>query len=353
MNRADYSYELKFLPDIEGCSVVVTHTNLVHGVSFARVKEIHSGNSDMTIESLPDDLGYVEQFVRTGCIYVAYASFAPQDFVVKCALSEPRYWNKVVASLESSIIGREMEIMRGHFTKEVAMKPIRNFKRQFQDPEDHDRIDEQKLYYLFLFIYDYVMLTFKECTMNKFLKRYLRTKVTIDGVEYSSSALIDEMLSEYLDSYPYVGKRDQNGDLLIAIEHYGDGPGYIRKHKDNSLYVPEQLIQIVHPACSVMNMVAMFYDMFMKFFVSFGLTRRKGALLSKPEKVLIADLLKVCGICDSGNETTISSMYSKNKDYFKKCDLAITIRDDHYGNLMLNNMDRELFDSGSDAGDIG
>ena len=274
-------------------------------------------------------LEYVTSLIRSGFEYVSLAGFIPQYLIIRKDLLAPKNWSQIQTELNDGLILRESIIPRGFFTRETIIEILNKFRKYKLLPEERGKFDVDKMYWLVLFIFDYVYLTLKETTLNRYIKKFITTSITIDGTSYNSTALIDEMLEEYI-ARPFDFVKQEDGSFLRCFR---DGHLYVKNFDDSAS----------HPHFSATVMTAMFYDLFKKFFQWMGLKKRKGASLSDSEKILIDDLLKACHICEVADWHTSYAMYLKNKNYFKKCELGKSIRSGYYSHLMLNNQSKELF----------
>lgn len=272
-------------------------------------------------------LSYVMQLIKENFLYITFVPRSPKCWVLRKDLMSPNNLNSVIGELEQRILHDGDSILRSRFERSAVMKEITMFRERLPK-EDRRRFDTSKFYNLFLFVFDYVMFTYKEAALREEIKRYLDTKVELQGHSLRSTAFIDDMMIEYLSS-PYVF-RENNGTVY-------------REFRDGQLYAPSLTPIVEHPDVSVYNMTAMFYDLFVRFFTSMCFQKRKGAKVSEQEKNLITQLLRISGICKSGQPSTVNSIYLKNKRYFEKSRLAISIRENEYWHLMLNNQEEELF----------
>ena len=303
-------------------------TNASHPFICYFSAEQDDNDESGTERSVPGpDLSYVMKLIEENFIYVGFFPAEPKYFVVRKDLHAPSNWNKIVGELTSRFSNADKILRENVDRKDSVLHAIRNF-RERHGKEDRKLIDTEKLYFLFLFIYDYVMFTYKEAALRMEIKRYVNSTVEVNGKLLPSTALIDDMFREYL-LHPYTIQQE-------------DGK-YYRFLRDDKLYVPNVTPIIAHPSACVVNMTAMFYDLFARFFSSFGLSKRKGATISELEKDLIARLVFLSGIGNSDKGTTVASIYTKNKDYFIKSQLAISIRENEYWHLMLNTQAEELF----------
>ena len=305
----------------------ITCTNASHPFIcfFSAEQDDHESNTERAVAG--PELSYVMKLVEENFLFVSFFPADPKYFVVRKDLHAPSNWNKVIDELTSRFSNADNILRENVDRKDSVLQAIRTF-REMHGKEDRKMIDTEKLYFLFLFIYDYVIFTYKEAALRMEIKRYLKSTVEVNGKLLPSTALIDDMLREYL-LHPYTIQKE-------------DGKIY-RFLRDDKLYVPNVTPIIAHPSACVVNMTAMFYDLFSRFFSSFGLSKRKGAKISEQEKDLIARLAFLSGIGNSDKGTTVASIYSKNRDYFIKSQLAISIRENEYWHLMLNTQEEELF----------
>lgn len=307
----------------------ITCTNASHPFICFFSAEQDNGESS-TERAVPDpELSYVMKLIEENFLFVSFFPTDPKYFVVRKDLRAPSNWNKVLDELTSRFSNADNILRENVDRKDSILHAISTF-REMHAKEDRKIIDTGKLYFLFLFIYDYVMFTYKEAALRMEIKRYINSTVEVNGELLPSTALIDDMLREYL-LHPYTIQKN-NGKCYRFL-------------RDEQLYVPNVTPVIAHPSACVVNMTAMFYDLFARFFSSFGLSKRKGAKISELEKDLIARLAFLSGIGNSDKGTTVASIYSKNREYFIKSQLAISIRENEYWHLMLNVQEEELFGS--------
>lgn len=311
--------------DIAGTAVRVT--NASHRFIVFSSEEQDSGELSTEREVLSPNFSYVTKLIEDHFLFVGFFPSEPKYFVVRKDLHAPGNWNKVLDEVKSRFNNADNILRENVDKKDSILQAIRSF-REMHGKEDRKMIDTEKLYFLFLFIYDYVIFTYKEAALRMEIKRYLKSTVEMNGKLLPSTALIDDMLREYL-LRPYTFQQE-------------DGKIY-RGLRDNKLLVPDITPIIAHPSANVVNMTAMFYDLFSRFFSSFGLSKRKGAKLSELEKDLIANLAFLSGIGNSNKGTTVASIYSRNRDYFIKSQLSVSIRENEYWHLMLNTQEEELF----------
>ena len=305
----------------------ITCTNASHPFICYFSAEQDNGESS-TERAVPSpELSYVMRLIEENFLFVSFFPADPKFFVVRKDLHAPSNWNMVLDELTSRFSNADNILRENVDRKDSVLHAIRSF-REMHGKEDRKIIDTEKLYFLFLFIYDYVMFTYKEAALRMEIKRYVNSTVEVNGELLPSTALIDDMIREYL-LHPNTIQQE-------------DGKFY-RLLRDDKLYVPNVTPIIAHPSACVVNMTAMFYDLFARFFSSFGLSKRKGAKISELEKDLIARLAFLSGIGNSDKGTTVASIYSKNRDYFIKSQLAISIRENEYWHLMLNTQEEELF----------
>lgn len=316
----------KALNELKGQKIQITHSE--YGViSFASV--IREPYHQETIEWDPK-LDYVMDLVRSSFDYITFFPILPQHLVIRQDLQDPQILSKLVTSLDKDLLGRIDSIPRGRFELEKMRHLIEEF-HEFLPREDRTKFDVEKFLVLSLFIFDYVFLTYKESTITPHLRKFIPSKISICDDSYESRVLVDDMLLTYVTN-PFCFKIDS------------DPSKYYQRLRTPSLYVPEENYPIEHPACTVKNMTAMFYDLFVHFFRSMGLTKRSDVkYVSEQESVLIGELASCCGICVTDKMTTARTMFMSNKDYFKKGSLSLSIRENEYGYLMLNKLSDELF----------
>ena len=316
----------KALNELKGQKIQITHTE--YGViSFASVTR-EPYQQDI-IEWDPK-LDYVMDLVRSSFDYITFFPILPQHLVIRQDLQDPKILSKLVTSLDNDLLGRIDSIPRGRFELEKMRHLIEEFY-EFLPREDRAKFNVEKFLVLSLFIFDYVFLTYKESTITPHLRKFIPSKISICDDSYESKVLVDDMLLTYVTN-PFCYKRDS------------DPSKYYQRLRTPSLYVPEENYPIEHPACTVKNMTSMFYDLFVHFFRTMGLTKRSDVkYVSEQESNLIGELASCCGICVTDKLATARTMFMSNKDYFKNGSLSLSIRENEYGYLMLNNLSDELF----------
>lgn len=310
-------------------SFTVTHTEF-DLVKYASTCEKVS-DDDIEVEWDPR-MDYLKSLIASSFDYITLFPLMPRVFVVRNNLGSPKIQERLVSALERDLLGRLDSIPRGVFDSEHAKKIIMGFYRHLPK-EDRERFNVDKFYFLFLFIYDYVYLNFREATISPHLKKFLPSKIQIGDETYLSTVLADDMLMRYLDN-------------LYIYSRSDDGSRYFQQFRPPVLYVPvrQDNYPIRHPSCNVKNMTAMFYDLFVRFFQAFGLSKRSDVkYLSDQESILVAELANCCGVCVTDKPGTARSIFMGNKDYFEKSALELSIRENEYGYLLLNSMSEVLF----------
>ena len=315
------------LSDISGNTYRITHTSNEH-ICYATVKEKERVKTELI--SWNPVLDYVMELIDTSFEYITFFPQTFQYLIMRQDLQDPKTRKKLVSLLERDLLGRLPEIPRGRFTHEQGKELIRKFCKSCKR-EERDRIDVDKLYMLFLFIYDYVYMTYKESVVNSYLRLYIPSQLEVCEEMLPSTMLNDDMLSAHLMH-------------LFGFYRGENETEAFERLKDPTLGVPEKNFPVEHPACSVKNMTAMFFDLFARFFKSFGLTKRANVkLVSNQECDLIASLAHIGGICATDKSDSVRRMYLENQDYFQKSSLEISIRENEYGYLLLNTLSEELF----------
>ena len=317
------------LHEIAGTYIKITNTSLCPNISYCIMTRESSGEDIIK----PDErLEYVIRLIKKSFIYRSVLMpFIPVHCLGKEDLTNPIVWNKMINELNSDFLDRLEEIPRGNFTKDKVVKVLTDEFVDYLSREDYRKVDLEKLYLLTLFIYDYVQFSFQEMALNQFIKLgNVETCLEVDDEKFRSTALIDDMLIEYI-THPFAFKRDDSRNIII------------RQFKDGEMYVPSELKIEKHPQSNVNNMTAMFFDLFRQFFMTMNLTKRKGASLSELETNLIAKLARICKICNTDRGASVAAMYKQHKNYFLECKLYSCIRENEYGHLMLNNLEKEMF----------
>ncbi len=317
----------KAMTEMAGASFKVTNTQLCEDIAYGIITRKYDNASAVDYDK---KLDYIIRLIKSSFTYrsVLIPSL-PQYLLGKEDMENPFIFNKLINDLNKDFLERIDQIPRGKFTKDSIDIIIKSFINKLSK-EDRKLIDKDNLYYLLLFIYDYVQFSFNEMKVNQHIKVHLDSPlIEIDGEKYLSNALVAEMLSEYINRPLSIMEADGNKVLVIS--------------DDNQLYVPDEISEERHPCSNVNNMVAMFYDLFQKFFINLNLTKRKGAVLSALESDLIAQLAKACDLCKTDRATSVAAMYKQHKNYFLDCRLYYYIRENQYGRLMINDFDELIF----------
>lgn len=310
--------------ELSGSTVKITHTD--YGVlSYGSVlRKKYKDN----VVSWDPKLDYVMDLIRSSFEYVTFFFSIPKYIIVRNDLQNPVITQRLVSSLERDLLERVDAIPRGNFDPKTVKCFIQDFKK-WLSRDDRARFNEEKFYYLFLFIYDYVFLTYKESAVTPHLEKFIPSELEVCGNRFSSKMLIDDMLSTYLEN---------------RFEYKKEGTSIYARVRRPKLGVPEIASVTKHPSCNVKNMTALFYDLFLRFFRSFGLTKRSDVkYVSDFENQLITDLASCSGICETNNSGSVRAMYQMNKDFFEKSELHRSIRENEYGYLMMNKMSDEFF----------
>ena len=316
------------LKEIAGKTFKVTHTGYDR-LAYASVTR--KPNQETSIVPWDPSLDYVMALIESAFEYI---TFFPNDgkyllFRQDLQALETQTW--LVSSLEQDLLGRIDSIPRGNFQPDDVKNIISEFRGNIYPKKDRFRFDEEKFYVLTLFIYDFVFLSYKEATISPYVKKYIKSEISVAGESIRTTVLTDEMLLTYV-SEPY---------MYSSID---DPSRNLQQLRAPDLFVPQRTLPIRMPSCSVKNMTAMFYDLYVHFFKGLGLTRRSDVkYVSDQENDLIGQLAKCCGICSTDNVSSIRRMFMTNQDYFKDSFLAVAIRENEYGYLMMNKMSDELF----------
>lgn len=313
------------LVEMKGKEISVSHEE--DGlVSYAVANRIDTF-AEIDVEWDPR-LDYVRDLINSSFEYITFLPFNGQYLVTKNQMQDPEVQEQLERKLEKDLLGRLDVIPRDTFEPGKARSIIASFWN-YLSREDRAKIDVDKLYVLFLFIFDYVILTYDESATSPYLRMYIPSEISNCGHKYSSTMLTDDMLMDYLSS-PFIFK--------------SDGSVYYEMLRDTKLYVPQQTFPTKLPSSTVKNKTALFYDLFVRFFKSAGLTKRSDVkYVSDYENSLISELASCCGICVTDKLSTARTMFMSNKDYFRNSSLRFAIRENEYGYLMLNTMSDELF----------
>ena len=320
--------------ELAGRSLVITHSEY-YRIAYASVESKDFINEEnATVDSRLD---YVMTLIDSAYEYITFLPTMHQYIVMRNDPHDPMILSRLLSSLGKDLLNRMDSIPRGNFDREKVMGIIKDFHQHLPSKEERLKFNEDKFYVLFLFIYDYVYLTFKEATISPHLKKFIYSNLVMQGKNYTSTILIDDMLMAYLEN-------------LYSIEYSRDKSKVFQVLAPPRLYVPSQKnnYPIELESCNVKNMVAMFYDLFVHFFKSLGLSKRSDVkFLSDQESMLVAELAKCCGICETENANSVRAMFMSNKDYFEKSSLQHVIRENEYHSLMMNKMSDVLFGSKS------
>lgn len=319
----------KVMTEVAGTQFKVTNTQLCKDIAYGIITRKYN---DELIVDYDKKLDYIISLIKSSFTYrsVLIPSL-PQYLLLKEDMENPFIFNKLINDLNKDFLERIDDIPRGRFSKDDILNIISGKYGfiQYLTKEDAKLVDVDKMYYLVLFIYDYVQFSFNEMKVNQHIKLGLkRTSVEVDGNKYLSNALIDEMLLEYI-KMPF--DIVQNDGIKVLVP------------RNNELYVPNDIAEETHPCSNINNHVAMFYDLFQKFLINLNLTKRKGATLSSLESDFIAQLAKVCGICNTDKATSVAAMYKQHKNYFMDCQLYYYIRENQYGRLIINDFEEHIF----------
>ena len=316
----------KQIQDLAGSTFVVT--NSFKRIAFAKRIEGWSG-CNSPVENNPQ-LAYVMDLIRSSFDYVTVQAFDNQILVVREEMDCSETTKRLQDLLEKDLLARADVIPRGLFLPENAKAVIARFRRRLM--REGARLDPDKFYYLFLFIYDYVYVTYKEATVVPLSRLYTPSTVVINKEDLPSSMLIDDMFCTYLDTPPPFHKSP-------------DGSYYYECPRPTELYIQQKNYPVEHPRCTTKRMTAMFYDLFVQFFRAFGLSRRSDVkYASSQENTLIGELASCCGICATDNIDSIRRMFLEGQDYYEESSLWMSMRENEYGNLILNKKSKELFD---------
>ena len=330
----EHRIEVNDLPDdlkrplceLAGHSVKVTHTEFGH-LCYASMFREEYKDSDVVWNP---NLDYVVSLIKSEFDYITFFPSIPDYLVIRNDLQNPEVMKRLLASLQKDLIERLEVIPRGLFEPSKVKGIIQNFYN-YLPRQDRATFDVEKFYVLCLFIFDMVYVTFKEPAISPHLRLFQQSSVYINGDRHSSTMLADDLLTTYLEQpYSWV-TGDTDKELFQEL-------------RDPKMFVPTNNFPVKLESCSVKNMTAMFYDLFVRYFRSMGLTKRSDVkYLSDQENVLVSELAKCCGICDTCNSNSVRAMFMTNKDYFRNCALHRSIRENEYGYLMLNTMSDELF----------
>ena len=319
----------KAMKEVAREQIVVTHTK------YGLIGYATEQKRDHSQEEMPEwdpRLDYVMALIFSSFEYVSFMPSLQKYLIARLDLQDPEVISRLVSSLEIDLLGRLEMIPRELFSQEDVRNAVLDTYK-YMTKEDRKLFDVDKFIVLVLFIFDYVYLTFKEAKITPHLKKFINSKVFIGNIMYPSTVLIDDMLTSYLE-VPFDYESEENDSQWFQVLR---GPDlYVPYPKDN---YPIEL-----ESCSVKNMTAMFYDLFVRFFKILGLSKRSDVkYLSEVENNLVAALAYTCGICSTANAGSVRRMYMDNRDYFQKNSLEVIVRENEYSYLMLNTMSEELF----------
>lgn len=198
------------------------------------------------------------------------------------------------------------------------------------DKVDRQRINEDKLYWLALFVFDFCNSFFSDAIIDSELLRYIEDKININGEPHRISkaeryAIIDKLrkpCNYYLEEGP-------------------DGKKYLVESQDYELPFKGGAFHIKHPKNGPSYKSMMFVDFMHKFFLSFGLKKRnykgKPAEFNSAEKTLIYKLLVDLNLCSSkksADDSTYVEEKLSHRDYLKECGLLTWVRCNSYCYLL-------------------
>lgn len=316
------------LEELSGVKCKVTHTAFERLCYATVVGNTFEGSETVTWDSRLD---YVMDLIRSTFDYVTFLPVKSKYMVIRNDLRSPRIMSNLIRSLETDLLARLEMIPRGQFKLEEIRHIIENFHGFLPTREERARFDEEKFFILSLFIFDYVYVTYKEAAISAHLRLFNPSKLSICGKTHPSTVLIDDMLALYLEGLYVYARGDGENDLYELLA-------------DPDLFVPKDNYPIELESCTVKNMTAMFFDLFFHFFKYFGLSKRPDVkYVSDQESILIAELANRFGICVTDNIRTARTMFMTNRQYFENSYLALSIRENEYGYLMINTISEKLF----------
>lgn len=224
---------------------------------------------------------------------------------------------------------REDAILQGCSSEQVK-KHIKCFVRSLSR-NDRDRINEQQLYWLVLFVYDYCNCFFSRSVLDARIMRYMDDHITISGKDHSVSKAEHSAIIDYL-KHPLTittvtAPNGERHDIL--------GPKFNISFTDHPLEQP-------HLKDSPTYKSVMFIDLLHKFFLSFGIEKRqyKGeeAEFSKAERELIFNLLIQLKLYRSDKNAEesklITVLFNKYRTYLQELDILAWIRCNEYSDLL-------------------
>ena len=163
-------------PDETGKQFFETYTEFGH-VHYGIV----TGKNDDSEYAVEWDsrLDYIMQLIKSDFEYITLVTELKQPLVVRNDKHDPLILSRLIKSLDRDFLGRLESIPRGLLDPDKAKSIITGFRRRMRKKNDHDRFDVDKFYHLFLFIYDYVCLTYKEAAISPYLKQFLPSSIQI------------------------------------------------------------------------------------------------------------------------------------------------------------------------------
>lgn len=312
----------KPLMELSGQTVRVNQ--MKSGVCFTSVLRLKSFSGEY-LE--PDHrLDYVLDLIRSSFDYTTVLPAGNQILIVRQDLNNARIWNNLIEKLKTDLLDRIDAIPRDNFAQD-DIKPIIFRFLQWR----YDWIDTEKFYILFLFIYDYVLLTYKESVIHPQLRLYVPSQSNVAGKTMPSSILVDDMLTSFLEA---------------PTSYRADGSVFYEYRRAlNDLQVTSNDYPLEHPAFTSKRMTAMFYDLFVRALKPFDLKRRSDVkYVSASESRLIGELAIRSGICSSKEPDSARRMFLGDRNYFEGSSLETSIRENEYGYLMLNTLSERLFE---------
>ena len=194
---------------------------------------------------------------------------------------------------------------------------------------DRKRLDVRKLVNLALFAIDFCNLTLFRSKVHPSLFNYLQVPIKIGGKQYLTSKIVADSIKEYMKApFSVVDNMKFINYQLTLVQYatYMANP----QAEDKTSYITAMFTEIMH-----------------QFFMSFGLKKRAGSEWSSAETILIYELLRFFGICNSeksGKDSTwVKTAMRDYKDYFDKCKLYTWLRYDQEYSYLMNKRAGEIF----------
>lgn len=293
--------------------------------------------------SIDDRLSYVYLLLDNWFTHICpqpakvnpFEGFAPQTrFDYYCIVAStirhthPEFLDDLHSNLKGCLLSDDSVdyILNGadsNYVKEV----IREFKDS-SSKKDRSRFDEEKMYRLVLFALDYCNSFFHEATFSPRIRRYMEDRIRISGKTYSVSKAEHQAIVNYFlnPTFKYKATTPDGEEREVELAH------------DQLIFDDKRVVE-AHPKDSPTYRSVMFIDLIHKFFLIFGLEKKKKtADFNDKERELLFKLLlhfKLYNSSKGAKESTlVTTLYSNYKDYLQICDTLSWVRFNRYKNLL-------------------